>query len=271
MIAIPAILVVACIDYITGPRFGLSLLYLIPVTVTAWRARGPHGIVAALVAAACWTVVDISQTDAIAISAWNGVTRVIIYTATAFLVHRVRVDRDELHDLNAKLHDALERESTLARTDVLTGLPNARAFLEQLPRDLARAGREQRPVSVLYLDVDHFKTVNDRYGHAAGDEVLRRIASIIEESVRGGDLVARMGGDEFVAVLWSADAAAATVAAERISARILAVSGEYPEAKLGISIGIAAASNGSESAEDIIRNADRSMYEVKEYRRQTGR
>ena len=270
-LATPIILFIGWLDYATGPRIGLSLLYLIPISITAWVASGTTAIIAALIAAGCWLGADIVTTEHLSVSLWNGLTRCVIYSATAFLIHRVRVDRDELDTLNARLQTALERESSLARTDFLTGLPNSRAFLEQLPRDLARAGREQRPVAILYLDVDHFKSINDRYGHAAGDEVLRRIAAIIAESVRAGDLVARMGGDEFTAVLWSADAATATVVAERVSARILTLAAEYPDARLGISIGIADAEAAGGDAEQIVRLADSSMYDVKQWRRQTGR
>ena len=229
------------------------------------------GVLTAILAAGCWLAADVAGSDDLGVSLWNGLTRVVIYTATAFLIYRVRLDRDELDALNGRLQEALQREATLARTDVLTALPNARAFLEQLPRDLARSTREKKPLAVLYLDVDDFKTVNDRYGHAAGDDVLRRVAAIITESVRAGDLVARMGGDEFTAVLWGADATTAAVVAQRVSARVLSLAAEYPEARLGISIGIAdgAAANGD--AEQLIRLSDRSMYAVKESRHQTGR
>jgi diguanylate cyclase (GGDEF)-like protein len=269
-VAVPVILLIGWLDYATGPRIGLSLLYLIPVSVVAWRGRGPDAIGVAIVAAACWIAADLLTARAVQFSLWNGLTRLVIYTATAFLVHRVRVDRDALDALNSRLQEALQRETTLARTDLLTGLPNSRAFLEQLPHELARAGREKRPVAVLYLDVDHFKSINDRYGHSTGDEVLRRIAEAITQSVRAGDLVARIGGDEFMAVLWSAGAGDATIVAERVSARVLQLAGEYPEAKLGISIGIADASQGN-TADEIVRAADASMYDVKSWRRQTGR
>ena len=121
--------------------------------------RAGHGRdVAALVAAGCWLAADIYTTEHLSVSLWNGLTRSVIYTATAFLIHRVRLDRDALDAMNARLQEALERETSLARTDALTGLPNSRAFLEQLPHDLARARREKKPVAILYLDVDHFKS-----------------------------------------------------------------------------------------------------------------
>ena len=143
-------------------------------------------------------------------------------------------------------HRSEERLAHLAYHDALTGLPNRRNVEEQLGRDLARARREGDAVAVLYLDLDHFKLVNDSLGHDAGDNALREAAKRISGVVRAGDLVARLGGDEFVLVLpgLSADVAEAEAAAEGAAAKVLAaldvpltVAGE--EFQLGASIGIA--------------------------------
>ena len=141
---------------------------------------------------------------------------------------------------------------------------------EQLGRDLARARREGDAVAVLYLDLDHFKLVNDSLGHDAGDSALREAAKRISGVVRAGDLVARLGGDEFVLVLpgLSADAADAEAAAEAAAAKVLAaldaplsVAGE--EFQLGASIGIALGPAQGQDAGELLRNADVAMYQAK--------
>ncbi|HEU4522563.1 MAG TPA: GGDEF domain-containing protein [Thermoanaerobaculia bacterium] len=269
-LALPVIIVIGWLDYVTGPEIGLSLLYLLPISLTAWRGRGGEAIAAAVLAAACWIGADLVARDAIVLTIWNGFTRVVIYVATAYLVHRVREDRNQLHAMNEQLQGALHRESELARTDPITGLANSRAFLEQLDRELARATRDERSITLLYLDLDGFKSVNDVYGHDTGNTVLRRVADALRESVRAGDSVARVGGDEFVALLWGTGAPAAEEVATRIAERVQAVAAGYAEATLGVSIGIAQAHGNSTAAAALIREADAAMYERKSAR-QTGR
>lgn len=262
-LALPAVLVIGWLDFMTGPDIGLSLLYLLPIAITAWRGRAADGIVVALAAAACWTGADAAAGVAIAFSLWNGFTRVVIYTATAFLMHQVREDRNQLQTVNQQLEAALRRESELARTDAVTGLANSRAFLEQLDKELARAGREERSLTLLYLDLDGFKSVNDLYGHDTGDAVLRKVAGSIQSSIRGGDVAARLGGDEFAALLWGTGKAAAGEVAVRITDGIRDLASAYPAAALGVSIGIAQAHGQSMTAAELLREADVSMYERK--------
>ncbi|MET0817294.1 MAG: EAL domain-containing protein, partial [Solirubrobacteraceae bacterium] len=167
-------------------------------------------------------------------------------------------------------HRSEERLAHLAYHDALTGLPNRRNVEEQLGRDLARARREGDAVAVLYLDLDHFKLVNDSLGHDAGDNALREAAKRISGVVRAGDLVARLGGDEFVLVLpgLSADVAEAEAAAEGAAAKVLAaldvpltVAGE--EFQLGASIGIALGPAQGQDAGALLRHADVAMYQAK--------
>ena len=167
-------------------------------------------------------------------------------------------------------HRSEERLAHLAYHDALTGLPNRRNVEEQLGRDLARARREGDAVAVLYLDLDHFKLVNDSLGHDAGDNALREAAKRISGVVRAGDLVARLGGDEFVLVLpgLSAETADAEAAAEAAAAKVLAaldvpltVAGE--EFQLGASIGIALGPAQGQDAGELLRNADVAMYQAK--------
>jgi len=165
-------------------------------------------------------------------------------------------------------HAALQREMALqARTDPLTGLLNRRAFFEEVHRRIDRLERDQLPGTVLFLDLDHFKLLNDRAGHEAGDEALRVAAAVLGKALRPTDLIARFGGDEFAAWLDGADDLAA---AER--AELLRVAAPAEFARLGaawgiqltMSIGIACRWPGApDDIDDVLRRADTAMYEAK--------
>jgi diguanylate cyclase (GGDEF)-like protein len=126
-----------------------------------------------------------------------------------WMMLRLLIGRDRLRVLNAAL-------DTSARTDQLTNLPNRRHLDESLTAALAAGGRHQLPVSVLVMDIDHFKRVNDTYGHTAGDRVLEHVARILEQAVRTEDIVGRWGGEEFLAVLPHTDGPGAAQIAERL-------------------------------------------------------
>jgi len=149
---------------------------------------------------------------------------------------------------------------TASERDALTGLSNRRAVLDVLARETRRAERYGRPLSILFLDVDHFKTVNDTYGHAAGDAALCAIARVLEHVVRACDTVGRFGGDEFLVVLPETDQAGAERTARHIEQAM--VVGTDTELSLSVSIGIAELSEQTDSA-DIIELADQRMLRCK--------
>jgi len=106
-----------------------------------------------------------------------------------------------LEEANKELRSALERESLLARTDALTGINNRHYLLDLARHELAISARYNQPLSVLMIDLDNFKHINDTYGHMVGDQVIQKTANVIPGMLRSTDLFARFGGDEFVAVL----------------------------------------------------------------------
>jgi two-component system cell cycle response regulator len=153
----------------------------------------------------------------------------------------------------------------LAMSDPLTGLMNRRAFRDAMTRELSRADRYALPVSVLLLDVDHFKMVNDTRGHEAGDAVLKGVSQLALAVARKSDVVGRWGGEEFVIGLPQATAAGARVAAERLRRSIADHSfplSEDPPLRVTVSIGIAHAAKG-EGLDDVIARADEAMYLAK--------
>ena len=176
----------------------------------------------------------------------------------------------KLQDITApkKAEEALRR---LADHDDLTGLYNRREMLRLLKEETSRADRHRRAVSLIMLDIDAFKKVNDTYGHQAGDSALQQIARIVEESVRSFDRVARYGGEEFAVILPETTAADALVVAERMRTRIAAQeysigleNGADVRIPLTISAGIATITLNHEAAvEQLIREADAGLYEAK--------
>lgn len=263
--AVLSIALIGWCDYITGPKLSFSLFYLLPIVACGWWTTERLAVVTAGWAAIVWLLADVPfrMSEVLALPLWNAGTRVAIFVGVGFLTARVRRNTSELQVLNARLADLLAQESALARTDPLTGLANGRAFREALGRGLARSQRNGEPMCVVYIDIDNFKRVNDAFGHAAGDQVLGRIAALLRETLRGGDVPARLGGDEFAAACWDVEREVAISIAKRLVEQISGVGGDYPGTDLGASAGVAHFEHATESTDAILAAADAAMYEAK--------
>jgi diguanylate cyclase (GGDEF)-like protein len=159
-----------------------------------------------------------------------------------------------------------DRLAALAETDVLTGLPNRRALRVRLTEEIRRASRYRTPVSLLLIDIDGLKRVNDERGHAAGDRLIRRVAASIVNSLRASDLGARWGGDEFAVVMPNATSGAAHHLAERLMADLAHAQDHTTDGSVTVSIGIAtfdARSARDASVEGLARSADDALYAAK--------
>nr|WP_295832059.1 PleD family two-component system response regulator [uncultured Azospirillum sp.] len=166
-----------------------------------------------------------------------------------------------------RLRSNYEQSLSMALTDSLTGVFNRRYVNAHLPRLLERAIDSHKPVSVLMFDIDHFKVVNDTYGHAIGDEVLREVTARASRNLRTFDLVARLGGEEFIVILPDTDGEAALIVAERLRSRIadtpFTVSAGRGEINVTVSIGISIGGRLGDTAEGLVRRADEALYEAK--------
>jgi diguanylate cyclase (GGDEF)-like protein/PAS domain S-box-containing protein len=169
--------------------------------------------------------------------------------------------KSELERYHAELEEANEQLRKLAVTDVLTGLKNRRAFEERLVMEFSMARRRKRELAVLLLDVDNFKQINDRYGHAAGDEVLQRLGALLKTTVRLPDLPARYGGEEFVVLLPESGEESALGLARRIMERVSAE--QWNNEKMTVSIGMAAMNESLVNGLQLVALADEALYAAK--------
>ena len=202
--------VIALLDYETGPDLSLSIFYLIPVGICAWWGGFSHGILLSLAGSLAWSLVDSLENPAMppAIGLWNAIVRAGTLVIVSSLVARV--------------HAGTMRERLLARTDPLTGAANGRTFYEAVVIESERAGRNNRPLTLAYLDLDDFKQLNDKLGHAAGDKALVDLVTLIRPALRSSDVLARLGGDEFALLLPETDAAGAVSLLTRLQTAIAA-------------------------------------------------
>ncbi len=169
--------------------------------------------------------------------------------------------KSELERYHADLEDANEQLRKLAVTDVLTGLRNRRAFEERLVMEFSMARRRKRELAVLLLDVDNFKQINDRYGHAAGDEVLQKLGALLKTTVRLPDLPARYGGEEFVVLLPESGEESALGLARRIMERVAAE--QWNNERMTVSIGMAAMNESLVNGLQLVALADEALYAAK--------
>lgn len=198
---------IGVLDYFTEPQFSFVIFYLVPIALAAWWGGFAQGILMALACTVSWQMVEIAEgsNTAPAIQLWNGTARFGVFVITSSLLSRLRV--------------SLFLEKKLARSDPLTGAANGRTFYETVSQAVERAQRSKLPLTLGYLDLDDFKALNDKLGHAAGDEALCDLVRTVNASTRVTDLFARLGGDEFAILLPDCIATNAKLILDRIQMR----------------------------------------------------
>ncbi|MDF3066496.1 MAG: hypothetical protein K0R38_2097 [Polyangiaceae bacterium] len=183
------------------------------------------------------------------------------------MVRRLEKLLAEKEELRVKLEAANSELQRLASTDALTGLPNKRSLEIQIARDLARADRDKTWLSLVVVDVDHFKTVNDTHGHAVGDQVLQAVGKALARFLRAGDLAGRYGGEEFLLVLPGSNTIGARIASERIRKALetLVVETEHGPVRVTASFGGTSVSGPgcARLRDDVFARADAALYEAK--------
>lgn len=243
------------IDYATGAAFSLSIFYLIPVFGIAWFKGTKRALAISFVSATALLIGDI-PTKVFYIHpinhVWNAAAVFVFYVLVSLLV--------------GLLHDGLTREAHLGRIDFLTKLANAKAFVEGAEAEIRRAKRYKLPMSIAYIDLDDFKTVNDAFGHSKGDELLIEVGSAITKNIRETDLAARIGGDEFSILLPETVGIQASVVIDKLQAKLdeLFKENGWP---VGASIGLAEFLEPPESVDQVLESADKRMFAAKQRRK----
>jgi diguanylate cyclase (GGDEF)-like protein len=189
-------------------------------------------------------------------------------TKVAGRTEEVRKKNRELEEVNCRLSDAVDELARMARTDELTGLANRRAFKERFESEVRRSSRTGYPLAYLGLDIDHFKRVNDTYGHPTGDKVLKKLAEIGMERLRTTDIMARVGGEEFAILLLDSDRKAALAVAELLRKSVeehtFSDTDDQPIGPLTVSCGLAICPADAKEAKELASNADVALYAAKE-------
>lgn len=237
-------------DYLTGNEFSFSLFYLIPIVFVTWFSGRNLGLAISVIAAITWFLADAlvgqSYSQPI-IRYWNAAVRLGFFVIVTLLLPALK---------------ALEREKEIARVDHLTGAANRRHFFEVAQTELDRSQRFQRPFTIVYIDLDGLKTVNDQFGHHIGDNLLCAVVNGAKRHLRRTDLVGRLGGDEFVLLLPEIGQDAARMTVPKIQS-ILLNEMRWNKWPVTFSIGALTYRDGPITADELIRRADDLMYSVK--------
>jgi diguanylate cyclase (GGDEF)-like protein len=251
MIALATVVILGLIDYQTGFELSFSFFYLIPVALVAWSLGRETGLFFSALCSTVWLISNLlsgQEFSSMFVGTWNTLIRFGFYAVVTVLL--------------TELHYALEEEHLLANTDPLTGALNRRSFNEIAEKKMIVSEVNRRPYTMVYIDIDNFKTINDTLGHAIGDLVLKTVVDTIQAQIRATDFLARLGGDEFAILLTDIDRKQAQFIVKRLQSSLLEKM-EKNEWSVTFSIGVLTVLSMPESVDKLVSMTDALMYEVK--------
>ncbi len=250
-VGIVSVILIGYANHQAGLEISASILYLLPVGLASWCAGRREGGFIALASSVSWYVADFYAGRDYShpiIHYWNMGVMFGFFFIVSFTL--------------SGLKEALEEEKKLAREDSLTGVANSRYFSELATREIERCRRYKHPLTLIYLDCDDFKTVNDQFGHQTGNQLLRLVAAALRKNTRTTDIVARMGGDEFAVLMPETGEQLIPKALERLRTKLVEA---LQEAGFSVTLSVGAAVYllPPESMDEVIRSADRLMFLAK--------
>ncbi len=245
------VILLGVLDYITGPDLLIFLFYLIPVFLGTWFVGKWAGITLAILSALAWSLSDLLSVHMISnmiIPVWNLVIEGAFFLGAGYVL--------------SMLKTSLEQAQEAARIDYLTGAVTGRYCRDLADRELERMRRYDHSFTMVYMDLDNFKAVNDMFGHSVGDAVLKQVVKTVIENIRNTDTIARMGGDEFVILFPETEAETAKAALAKVQVQ-LSRAMEVNKWPVTFSFGMVTFISPPESSDQMIKIADKLMYVAK--------
>ncbi len=251
VLIIGLVLLIGWLRFLTGPEFAFSFLYLLPIITVTWLFGIRWGILVSVVSTLSWLLADLSMIDRFSnsyIPLANESFRLMVFLFIVVMITRLK--------------KILETQKALAMMDPLTGVANRRAFLQLAGTEIDRSRRYNHTFSVMVIDIDNFKQINDHFGHHTGDRLLTTVVETIKNHVRVIDIVARFGGDEFVVLLVKTEERSAALITRKIQKQLLSIM-QKNQWQVTFSIGLATYHSIPDSVDETIKAADDLMYHVK--------
>lgn len=250
LLACGILVATSSLDYVSGIEISLGIFYLLPVIIVGWRGSMSAAMIISVLAALTMEglyLLDGDRYSSTWVYIWNPISRFLSYAVISYLLQRLR--------------HSMERLEALSRVDSLTGLSNHGAFLSALQDEINRQQRTRHSLSLAFVDLDHFKELNDKFGHLAGDRALKAVARILRNRLRKTDVIGRLGGDEFAILMPETDGAGAVAALKFVRHKMLDAMNRqnFP---VTFSMGVVT-SRGDASPTRLLQQADSLMYEVK--------
>ncbi|MCL4458924.1 MAG: GGDEF domain-containing protein [Chloroflexi bacterium] len=266
LVAFTLLLLIGWLDYSRQSPVTFWILYLVPIIGVSIYGRLLLAVSFTVFAAIVSLLADLLSTPDPSLyiyDYWEAFIRLLIWGVAAIAICRLAQSNKALREYQEALEQEHQKVHELARTDELTGLFNLRYLNERINEEIGRSCRFAHPLAVLMIDVDNLKGVNDTYGHAEGDRLLREIARTLRAAVRSVDVVARVGGDEFVIILPETGAQGARAVAERILGLVRDRVKLFDTIVPTVSIGLASYERVIQSGEGLIKAADEALYQAK--------